>query len=303
MPLFNNTRKIALNRNVNLCIVGGLFLALLARFSFLEGEIGLGLGFAFFALIMIVGPLIGMPICYIFDPEGVSLKYIFFPQERYLWENIYFIQVADPISDGGRKAIFMRDFKIQGDVEGKERRYMHGRICKTWRTKRLITKYWDGTIEGYWHDEVQAVKKWWHKRTHKAPEQAKHYKTDEIVAMERQARASIREWIELFVAQAKQYDLNVHTQYLYITEDYEEHRSRPQAPHTYTASIRIFPTGETDEDKMIIFYTDMIRVRLGKNAYRGVVNPQAEEDLKLAFTDIITQIRQKGYASYFQEIN
>lgn len=150
---------------------------------------------------------------------------------------------------------------------------------------------------------MQAVRQWWHKRTEKAPEQPKHYKTDENVAMERQARASVRQWIELFVAQARQYDLDVRTQYLYITQDYVEHRSRPQESHTYTASVSICPPGETDEDKMIIFYTDMIRVRLGKSAYRGVMNPQAEEDLKLAFTDIMTRIRQKGYASYFREIN
>lgn len=300
---FNKTKKIALNRNIILFILGSLFLALLAYFSFLEGEIGLGIAFAFFALMMLAGPLIGMPVCYIFDPEGVSLKYLFFPRERYLWKNIYFIQVANPISDNGKQAIFLRDYKIEGDVEGKNRRYMHGRICKTWRTKRLISKYWDGTLEGYWHDEVQEVKQWWHKRTKKAPEQPKQYKTDEIVAMERHARACVRQWIELFVTQAKQYDLDVRAQYLYITEDYEEHRSRPQESHIYTASISICPPSETDTDKMIIFYTDMIRVRLGKNAYRGVMNPQAEEDLKLAFTDIMTQIRQKGYASYFQEIN
>lgn len=297
------THKTALNRNMILFFFGGLGLALLSRVSFVEGDIGLGIGFGLFALLLIAAPVIAMPWGYCFDPEGVSAKYIFFPQERYLWKNIHLIHVTEAISDGGKSTLFFYDFKIEGNVEGKQRRYMDGRICKTRRTKRLIEKYWDGTIEGYWHDEVQTVKNWWHKRTKKVQGHQKQYQTDEIVLMERDTRASVRKWIEMFVAEARQYDLEVRTQYLYITEDYEEYRSRPQSPHTYTAVISIYHPNETNEDHMIIFYTDLLHVRIGKKAYRGVVNLQAEDELKLSFSEIITEIKQQGFDTYVKELN
>lgn len=281
----------------------GLILALLGSVAFAESEIGLGVGLLFFALLLIAAPVIGMPWCYRFDPEGVSAKYIFFSQERYLWKNIHSIRVAEAISDDGRSLIFFYDFKIDGYVEGKHRRYMDGRISKTRRTKRLIEKYWDGTIEGYWHDEVQTVKRWWNKRTPKGKNKKQQYRIDEIVFMEREARASVRNWIEPFVAEAKQYDLKVQTQYLYITEDYEEYRSRPQSAHTYTAVIRIGRFNETDEDRMIIFYTDLLRVRIGKKAYRGVKNLLVEDELKISFSEIMTEIKQQGFDAYVKELN
>ena len=305
LPLLcsEKTHKTALNRNFILLLVCGLVLAILDSVAFEEGEIGLGIGIGCLVLLLIAAPVIAMPWGYCFDPEGISAKYIFFSQERYLWENIHSIRVVEAISDGGRSFIFFYDFKIDGYVEGKHRRYMDGRICKTRITKRLIEKYWDGTIEGYWHNEVQAAKRWWNKRTKKCQNQKKQYQIDEIVLMERKARASVRKWIERFVAEARQYDLEVRTQYLYITEDYEEYRSRPQSPHTYTAVISICHPNENNEDRMIIFYTDLLRVRIGKKAYRGVVNLQAEDELKLSFSEIIAEIKQQGFDTYVKELN
>ena len=296
------THKTASNRNFNLFLICGIILALLDSVAFTEGEIGLGVGIGCVALFLIGVPAIIMPWCYHFDSDGVSAKYIFFSEERYLWKNIHSIRVAEAISDGGRSVLFFYDFKIDGYVEGKHRRYMDGRISKTRRTKRLIEKYWDGTIEGYWHDEAQEIKKWWSKRTKKIQSRNKQYKTNEIVLMEREARASLRKWMEPFVAEVRQYDLDVHTRYLYITEDYEEYRSRPQSAYIYTAVINISRPNETDEDRIIIFYIDILRVRIGKKSYRGIANLQAESDLKSSFSEIITQIKQQGFDSYLKEV-
>lgn len=299
---FKKTHKTVLNRNIILFVLAGSFVASISRACFLDKEIETGVGFCFLAVLFIAVPVIVMPWCYRFDPEGVSVKYLFLPQERYLWENIYFISVVDAISDGGRRCLFFYDFKIEGDVEGKKRWYMDGRICKTRRTKRLIENYWDGTIEGYWDDAIQAVKNWWHNRIKKEQGQHKQHQTDEIVMMERESRAAVRKWIEPFVAEARQYDLEVQTQYLYITKDCEESRSRPQSPYTYTAVISICRPNETNEDRIIIFYTDLLHVRIGKKAYRGVANLQGEDDLKLSFTEIMTQIKQQGFDAYIKEV-
>lgn len=292
-------RKWAWNRNLSLFVFFGLLLTALSYGAFREKEIGIGVGFGIFAALLIVAPVVLMPWCYRFDPEGVSICYLFLSQERYLWKNVRCVCVVQAISDNGRQFLFLRDLQIQGNVEGKSRFYMDGRISKTRRTKRLIEKYWDGTIEGYWHDEVQAVKKWWHKRTNK--KQKQQYLTDEIVLMERQARGSLRLWLEPFAAEAAQSGLEVQTQYLYITKDEEEHRSRPRENHTYTALIRISYPGETNEERIGVLDIELLHVRLGKKAYRGVMNPQAESELESAFGEMLTQVREKGFEDYLQE--
>lgn len=292
--------KIALNRHLISFAFFGLICIELSKFSFLEREIGVGVAMAVFAALLLVVPGVFMPWRYCFDPKGVTMKYIFLSEERYLWKNIHSVCVVQAISDSGRTTLFWWDFQVDGNPEGKLRRYMDGRICKNRRTKRLIQRYWDGTIEGYWHDEAQAVKKWWGKRSKNKQKQRLQHLTDEIVIMEREARGSFRTWLEPFAAAAAQYDLEVKTQYLYITEDYEEYRSRPQTAHTYTAVTNICCPGETDEDRIIVLETELLRVRLGKNAYRGVVNLQAEEELKASFSEVMEEIKAKGFEAYIK---
>lgn len=281
-----------------LFIFVGLACISLSRFSFMENEIGGGIIMGFFAALALVAPLVFMPWGYCFDPEGVSIKYIFLKEERYLWKNVHAVSTVQAISDGGRH-LFLYDLQIDGNVEGKKRRYMDGRISKSGRNKRLIQKYWDGTVEGYWHDEVQAVKHW---RSQKKKKPRKIYTTDEIVIMERSARASLRTWLSVPTAEAAQYDLEVRTEYLYITEDDVEHRSRPLTSHTYTAVTYISRPGETEKDRIIVFCTQLLRVRLGKNAYRGVANVRAEEEFHTAWTEMMTQIRKKGFEAYLEEV-
>ena len=293
------THKTTLNRNVILFIFVGLACISLSKFSFMEKEIGVGIAMGFFAALALVAPLAFMPWGYCFDPEGVSIKYIFLKEERYLWKNVHAVSTVQAIADGGRRSLFLYDLQIDGNVEGTKRRYMDGRICKSFRNKRLIQKYWDGNVEGYWHDEVQTVKHW---RNQKKKKPRKLYATDEVVAMERDLRASMRNWLSVPLAEAAQYDLEVRTEYLYITNDYEEHRSRPMTSHTYTAVTYISRPGEKDEDRIIVLYTELIRTRLGKDAYRGVVNRQAESELKDEFSKVMTLIKKKGFEACLQEI-
>lgn len=293
------THKTTLNRNVILFIFVGLVCISFARFSFMENEIGAGIAMSFFAALALVVPLGFMPWGYCFDPEGVSIKYIFLTEERYLWKNVHAVSTVQAIADGGRHSLFLYDLQIDGNVEGKKRRYMDGRICKSGRNKRLIQKYWDGTVEGYWHDEVQAIKNW---RSKKKKKPHKLYSTDEIVILERSARASVRTWLEFPSAEAAQYDLAVRTEYLYMTEDDVEHRSRPQASHTYTAVTYISRPGETKEDRIVVFSTELIRVRLGKSAYRGVANVDAEKEFQTAWTEMMNQIKEKGFEVYLKEM-
>ena len=47
---------------------------------------------------------------------------------------------------------------------------------------------------------------------------------------------------------------------------------------------------------------DLIRVRLGKTAYRGVINKCAQEEIELSFSDLLKEIREKGIETYFSEL-
>lgn len=204
-------KQFALNKLFNLLIVVGLFLAWFSVELFMDDDIAWGVGLGIAALLIMVGSALFAPFCYAFDREGVSLCYVFLPTERYLWKNIYAIEVED-ISTGTRATMFdffyASVFSISGRNEGKQRFYMEGHIRKSFRTKYLLEKYWDGTITGYL---FEGVKKRINKRRTKKQSQTKTHLTDEIVPMERELRAESKKWLTPFLAQAKQYDLEIKT--------------------------------------------------------------------------------------------
>ena len=87
-------KQIALNRLFNFSVVAGVFLTCCSIAFFTENDIAWGLGLGVTALLIIVIPAIFTPYCYIFDNEGVSLCYVFLPCERYLWNDVYAIEVS-----------------------------------------------------------------------------------------------------------------------------------------------------------------------------------------------------------------
>ncbi|MBQ7335078.1 MAG: hypothetical protein IJW92_01210 [Clostridia bacterium] len=175
---------------------------------------------------------------------------------------------------------------------------MEGHVRKSFRTKRLFEKYWDGTITGYWFEDV---KSWAQKKKSKKESQIKAHLTDEIVPMEREIRAKAREWIEPFVAQAKHYDLEIKTKYLYITKDFEELNSRPYEGYTYTLLAEIAHFGETNENRTVVVSVNLLFVRLGKTAYRGVQNANAKKELDDVFSEVLNEIGKNGIEAYCKE--
>ena len=91
----NKRKQLALNKLFNFCIVLGLFFVWGSICFFIDNLIGWGFGFSIVALLLIVLSAIFTPYCYAFDNEGVSLCYLFLPVERYLWKDIYAIEVED----------------------------------------------------------------------------------------------------------------------------------------------------------------------------------------------------------------
>ena len=288
-------KQIALNKLFNFCIILG-FILVLASYDLLKAsEFAWGLGIGLAALLLIVLPAIFTPYCYSFDDEGISLCYLFLPVERYLWKDVYAIEVED-IGEGGKKSLlvfFLYEsvFSIHGNTAGECRFYMKGHIRKTFRTKYLLNKYWDGTITGYLFEDT---KKRIQKRKAKKQKQIKIHLTDEIVPMEREIRAEAREWLKPLIEQAKQQDLEIKVKYYYVTNDFEELSSRPDEGYVYTLIAEIAHPNETDEDRIFVVSADLLYVRLGKTAYRGVKNKYAKEQLEFFILDELDEIKKNG---------
>lgn len=285
----NKRKQFALNKLFNFCVVLGLFLAWLSYSFFRDGEVAWGIGNGIAALLLIVLPATFTPYCYAFDSKGVSLCYVFLPVERYLWKDIYAIEVEDKQGYLGSKRsllvyfLYASVFSIYGSNVGKCRFYMNGNIRKSFRTKHLLEKYWDGTITGYLFEDAQ---RWINKRKNRKQAQIKAYSTDEVVSMEREIRSEARELLKPFISQAKQLDLDVKTKYIYITKDLEKLNSRPEADYTYTLVVEIQNlNGNVD------FSVDLLYVRLGKNAFRGVKNKYIKEELKFALFSVSNDIK------------
>lgn len=172
---------------------------------------------------------------------------------------------------------------------------MSGYIRKTFRTKHLIEKYWDGKISGLFLEEV---KDWFRARKHKKEWEIKAHLTDEVAPMEREVRAEAKELLEPFVAQAKQYDLDIKSKFLYITKDFKELKSRPKEGYTYTLVSEISHFDETDENRIVVVSVDLLYVRLGKKAYRGVKSNVLKEELEFTYSDVLNEIYKNGIEIY-----
>ena len=298
----NKRKQIALNKLFNLCIVFGLFLAWMSVEFFKDRETSWGIGFCVAALIIIIPALIFTPYCYTFDSEGVSLCYLFLPVERYLWKDVYAIEV-DLKNTATRTSFFSlfysSVFNIKGKNVGNLRFYMNGHIRKSFRTKRLLEKYWDGTITGYLFEDV---KKAINKRKAKKQAQIKAHLTDEVVIMEREIRAEIRECLIPLIELAKQYNLDIKKKFFYVTEDFEELKSRSHEGYTYTLIVEIAHPNESDEDRIVMLSVDLIYVRLGKSSYRGVLNECAKEELTSVVSEALDEINKNGIESYCSQL-
>ena len=107
--------------------------------------------------------------------------------------------------------------------------------------------------------------------------------------MEREIRADTREWLKPVLAQAKQNNLDVKLKYYYVTKDSNELKSRPrpQEGYAYSVDVEISRYNETDENKIIVVSADLLYVKFGKTAYRGIKNKQAKEELQIEFSDVL----------------
>ena len=289
----NKRKQIALNKLFNTSVVLGVLSVCISIELFSCDEIIWGVILAVAACLLIFLPMIFTPCCYIFDSEGVSFCYILIPNERFLWNDIYAIEVEDispPYSHMHSITLdffYASVFCLKGSDSIKRRFFENVHIRKSFRTKKLLEKYWDGPITGYFFEDA---KKWINKKRAKKQAYVNAHFTDEIVKMEREIRADAREWLKPILAQAKQNNLDVKLKYYYVTKDSKELKSRPQEGYTYSIDVEISHYNEIDENKIIVISADLLYVKLGKTSYRGVKNPKAKDELQIDFSDVLEKI-------------
>ncbi len=294
-------KKIALNKLFNFCVIAGLFFGWIAFDSISENDIAFTLITGALSLLIIVLSAIFTPVCYLFDSRGVTLHYIFLPNERYLWDNVRAIEVDWQTSSARASffdLIYNPSFRIEGKCEGKMRFYMEGRIRKSFRTKHLLEKYWDGEITGYFGESIRNRLK---KRKQKKEKEISAHLTDEIVPLERETRKELSELLSSIRDRAAQYGIGIRADYLYITRSGEELRSRPDEGYSYTAEITFYEKGKNERENKLSFYLDLISVRLGKTAYRGIKEDGIFDHLKEEADWIIKDIAEKGFAEVMKE--
>lgn len=280
--------RIACNRFLIYGMLLAGFLAWMAVAFIQEDAIGAGIGSGVVALGMIVIVPLLVPWGYRFDQKGITICYLFLPSERYLWRNIRSIEVFYERRGPAT-------FRLEGRLEDKERFYMDGKIHKNRRTKRLLETYWDGTITGYFFEDLR---KWWQKRKKKQEHEINRHRTDEVVPMEREVRGETRTALAQCDAQAAQLGLKLRMKFYYETEDMEEVNSRPQGNYVYSVLIELCRPGETDESKRIVTGTELLHVRLGKTAYRGVKDDEALRDLREELIQVLEEVRKIGFDAY-----
>jgi len=55
---------------------------------------------------------------------------------------------------------------------------------------------------------------------------------------------------------------------------------------------------EDDEARTVAVSVDLLYVRLGKTAYRGVKNEHAQEELQFSLSDVLNEIHKNGIETY-----
>ena len=153
----SNKYQVSGNKHFTVFILLGLVIGLLSYSCFAERDLGLGIGIGVFALFIIAVTLCIMPYQYRYEKQGVTICYLFLKNQYFRWKNVQRISIED--FSNSTHLFFWRVYQIHGRSEETPLPFQDGTISKTLRAKRLIEKYWKGTVEGYWDCNKSAKRK------------------------------------------------------------------------------------------------------------------------------------------------
>ena len=242
--------------------------------------------------------LVAEPVFYVFDSESVSLIYAFRKKECYLWKNVRSIRESyRSVGTGHTLSIptpSEKVFLLDAKVEGEEKWYTQGYVRKSFRTEKLMEKYWGVVEESDFSKFKKKIEKWQGKKR----KQIDAHFTDEAVRCERESRAKIRDITKPVIEKAKNHNIDIKVKFFYVTSSGEELTSRPDEGYRYTACAEISYIGETDEDRIVVTDEDLLFVRFSKTGYKCTENKKSAESFKDTLEEVTATIREKGIEFY-----
>lgn len=142
-------KEFALNKSFFMFVLFGAFVLSLGCYVIIDKVNAGSVGICVVGLLLLVGGMIKEPLCYGFDEEGLTLYFVLYPKEIYLWKNIRKIKNTKDCSGSTPilSMIFSNVYEISGKIEGKKRFFECGAVSKSFRTKKLLEKYWHKKIE------------------------------------------------------------------------------------------------------------------------------------------------------------
>ena len=138
----SSKRELAINTHLWLAVILFSIFALVSISCIREGEIGLFIGFTVATLLPLFAFLTS-PIYYVFSEESVEIIYLWGQKEQIKWSSVRSIVLFGSwLSDGGG----LPHYHFSYPTNKKRVFFVCGDITKTWKTKKLIKKYYKKNI-------------------------------------------------------------------------------------------------------------------------------------------------------------
>ncbi|MBR3816995.1 MAG: hypothetical protein IKJ27_09745 [Clostridia bacterium] len=275
-------KSFALDSRLFLFVLCLLFAGLMTVISLQDGEKGFSLFCGMLTLMFVFG-VITAPKLYIADEEGFSIYYLPFVKEYFKWNDIKRIKIK---KSNSRSIIFdflWREYEI---VPTKEKRYKGSKyhsifhsseISRTFLTKRIIEKYWEGTIE----DNSLS----WFKKRFSNKESGKiKYELTEVKEKEKWARESLNRIAQQYESKASLSGKTIDTSCTYFV-DGEDFKSRPKENYSYAAGV--FVEKENDEERSFYIKQEILFVSYGKKQIKIIENNGAFDEISKLINEAI----------------
>lgn len=216
-----------------------------------------------------------IPKLYVADEKGISIYYLPFVKEYFKWNEIKRIKIKKSYS---RSIIFDFLWKEYEIIPIKEKRYKGSKyhsifhsseISRTFLTRRMIKKYWDGNIE----DDSFS---WFKKHFSKEKDKTVRYDLTEVKQKEKSARDMLKQTVSQYESKATLYGKTIDASCTYFTDD-EDLGSRPKENYSYVAEI--FVEKENDEDNSFYITVELLFVSYGKKSVKITENKKAFDEI------------------------
>lgn len=277
-------KSFALDSRLFLFVLCLLFAGLMTVISLQDGEKGFSLFCGMLTLMFVFG-VITAPKLYIADEEGLSIYYLPFVKEYFKWNDIKRIKIK---KSNSRSIIFdflWREYEI---VPTKEKRYKGSKyhsifhsseISRTFLTKRMIEKYWEGTIED---DSLS-----WFKKRFSNKESGKiKYELTEVKEKEKWARQSLKQIVMQYERKAELHGKTIDASCTYFIDD-DDFSNRPQENYSYVAEV--FVEKENDEERSFYIKQEILFVSYGKKQIKIIENNGAFDEISKLINEAIEQ--------------